>query len=65
MIKNGLFFGVLQLVILFQQVLYAQKPREIQVENKPPDFSNTTTVIFIIVIPIVLIGGYFLLRKKK
>jgi len=65
MTKKGLLFSILSFVILFQQVLYAQKPREIQVENQPPDFSNTTTVIFIIVIPIILIGGYFLLRKKK
>ncbi|MGB1103061.1 MAG: hypothetical protein ACPG21_05480 [Crocinitomicaceae bacterium] len=44
---------------------FAQRPREIQVDNPPPDMTDTATLIFIVGIPIILVIGYVFLRNRK
>jgi hypothetical protein len=63
--KIKAFFLLLPFLVLTIRQSFAQKPREIQIENEPPDLSNIWTIIFLVVIPIVLILGYLFLRKKN
>jgi len=59
-------------LLLFQWILstssltaLSQRPREIQVDNPPPDMTDIPTLIFIIGVPIILVFGYVFLRKRK
>lgn len=59
-------------LLLFQWILstssltaLSQRPREIQVDNPPPDMTDIPTLIFIIGLPIILVLGYVFLRKRK
>jgi len=59
-------------LLLFQWILstssltaLSQRPREIQVDNPPPDMTDIPTLIFILGVPIILVLGYVFLRKRK
>ncbi|MDX1349419.1 MAG: hypothetical protein R3279_04190 [Putridiphycobacter sp.] len=46
--------------------LFGQRPREIQLDEEPFDFTDPFKLIFIVIIPLVLlIVGTLIIRKKQ
>ncbi len=52
-------------LITVTQLTMAQRPREVQIDNEPPDWSNPWTIGFIVVVPVLLIIGGIYIRNRR
>ncbi|MFD1553378.1 hypothetical protein DNU06_06850 [Putridiphycobacter roseus] len=58
---------ILTIILLSTTVVFAQRPREVQLEDEPFDFTDPIKLIFIVIIPILLliIGSIYFKKRKK
>ena len=57
--------SILLIGCLYSFNICAQRPREIQLEDEPFDFSDPFKLVFIVIIPVVLlIIGAILIKKR-
>ncbi|MBD3637215.1 MAG: hypothetical protein HUJ25_07690 [Crocinitomicaceae bacterium] len=53
-------------VLFLNELLYAQKPREIQVDNDPVNWQDPATIVVLIIIPVVVVVFYiFWIKWRK
>ena len=57
--------SILLIGCLYSFNIYAQRPREIQLEDEPFDFSDPFKLVFIVIIPVVLLVIGAILIKKR
>jgi surface polysaccharide O-acyltransferase-like enzyme len=57
---------ILFLTFFFTTTVFAQKPREVNLENDPVDFTNPANFIALVIIPLFLIvAGALIIRNRK
>jgi hypothetical protein len=57
---------VFLLIGLITITVYGQKPREIQLDDEPFDFTDPIKLIFVVIIPVtLLIIGAVIMKKRQ
>ncbi|WP_139134310.1 hypothetical protein [Crocinitomix algicola] len=60
------YYSLFISIIMWSTITWAQRPREIQVDNEPTDWSNPWNIALCIVVPILLIlGGIYIQKRAK